>query len=112
MKTTLYFALAVALPNAAITEAITFDCKMNDMRDLQMSLDREAEELGLIPPSGIPSMIPYLNATDDLLLAFWFTTDGEQLQTLSFNTISGKAALTRVGSKEPLLLEGKCTSRD
>ena len=81
-------------------------------RNMQMILDRNAGEIGLVAPSKIPAMIPYIDATDSVLLAFWVTADGEQLQTISLDTISGEVALTRVGTKEPMLAEGTCTAQE
>lgn len=83
MKAILYLALTVVLPNASFSETMALDCKLDFSGSMQLKLDRDAGEIGLISPSGIPATIPYINATNSVLFASWVTFDGEQLSTIS-----------------------------
>lgn len=112
MKRFLFLAFTVAIPGAASSEVISFDCRLESGEQMEMRLDRSKGEIVLLTPSGAPSAIPYVNASSDVLVTFWMTGDGEQLLTLSLDTDSGTVALARVGTEEPLLKQGVCTAQN
>jgi hypothetical protein len=106
----LFFVLG-AFPNASISEAINLDCRMGFAGSLSLTFDREAGLIGLVTATEIVSF-PLLEAADDTVITFWMTPDGQQIMTLSLNTVNGEFAYTRVGTKEPVLREGRCSREE
>ncbi|NBB97676.1 MAG: hypothetical protein GVY34_05815 [Alphaproteobacteria bacterium] len=105
----------IALPTAAIAESIDFRCDFGFLGydgSTSLVVETEASEIEIDLRSGGSFKAPILNSVDDVVIAFWVTSDMRQIITLSLNTRLGDIALARVGTKEPLMKEGNCERRN
>jgi hypothetical protein len=101
----------IALPTAAIAETIDFQCDFGILGfggSTSLLVGTEASEIEIDLRSGGSYKVPILNSVDDVVIAFWVTSDMRQLITLSLNTRLGDIAFARVGTKEPFMKEGNC----
>lgn len=115
MRNLVFSTALIALPTSALAEPITFQCDLGLLgfgETTAMVVDTEAGEIELSLRSGGSSKIPILNSVDDVVFAFWVTSDMRQVLTLSLNTRSGDMAFSRVGTKEPLMKKGTCERRN
>lgn len=111
MKQILFLGLCIVmLANSARAEPINLDCTLDDGRALSFSYDNAGGQIGLVTATSVYT-IPVITSNGEIVLAYWITPDGKQLQSISFAMASGEVQIARVGTKEPLLQYGHCTRR-
>ena len=115
MRNLVFSTVLIALPTSALAETMAFQCDFGFLGvsgATEILVDTVANEIELALRSGGNSNIPILNSVDDVVIAFWVTSDMRQVVTLSLNTRSGDIALASVGTKEPEMRKGTCEPRN
>jgi len=109
-----FFALMfgfAALPSVAFSEPVELDCSFGLWRGASIIYDESTGHIGFVTATDVQN-IPFIETEENLMIAFWFTPDGQQFYSLSFNTLSGEIAYARVGTNEPILRQGHCSRQD
>lgn len=101
----------VALPCVAISEPVKLDCSFGLGRGMAIIYDKGAGHIGLVTATEVKNF-PFIDTEENVVIAFWITPDGQQFNSLSFNTLSGEIAYARVGTREPVLRQGDCSRHD
>lgn|GEM_PF-6304152 len=115
MRNLIFSTVLIALPTSALAEIMAFQCDFGFLGvsgSTEILVDTVANEIELALRSGDNSNVPILNSVDDVVIAFWVTSDMRQVVTFSLNTRNGNIALARVGTKEPEMKEGTCERRN
>ena len=97
-----------ALPSVAISDSVELDCSFGLGRELSIVYDKDEGHIGLVTATDVQN-IPFIETNENVVIAVWITPDGQQFNSLSFHTVSGKIAYARVGTKEPVLRQGLCS---